>query len=517
MVAVDPGDTLAYSLAGDDAAHFSIDDSNGQILTKGTLDWDTQGTYSVQVQVTDGADDNGDANASIDDTIEVAIRVSVPVDLADWIAEDYDSNTQYCASGAWTVDGDGKARETEGEAPSILYGDFDAYGKRLTAKANPGSDDDFFGFVVGFSGGESSEDDADYLLIDWKKQLQSFDFGGDSASPGGPAEVGLRLSRVSGVPDCDEFWQHANLAGTPEASGVEELQEADTKGSTRYAPQGYEFVIDFGSENIEVYLDGRLEIDLEGEFSGGAFGTYAMLHNSAVFWDFSYTDGSFPSNDEVVDQPGEVTLSSTTSEVGVAITATLDDPDGGVTNVAWGWESSPSEGPANWTTISGANTASYTPIASDAGKVLRAVVTYDDANGTGKEAMSHPTAAADRLGSLSLSAREPVVGEALTATLTDADGSITNQVWTWESTPDEEGTWTAIAGANTASYTPVAGDAGKLLRVRVSYDDAVGTGRSAVSGATEAVDRRGAVTLVTGYTCGGRGGRRRHSMMTMEG
>ena len=22
--------------------------------------------------------------------------------------------------------------------------------------------------------------------------------------------------------------------------------------------------------------------------------TYAMLHNSATFWDFSYTDGSFP-------------------------------------------------------------------------------------------------------------------------------------------------------------------------------------------------------------------------------
>ena len=274
---------------GTTSRHFGIESGTGQILTKDPLDYDAQGSYLVTVQVTDGADDGGAEDTSIDDTIEVTIRVSVTIDLSDWTAEDYETNTQYCASGTWTVDSNGRAKETRGQAPSILHGDFDAYGKRLTATVRPGNDDDFFGFVVGFNSGDSTNADANYLLIDWKKQSQSFDFGGDSTSSGGSAEVGLRLSRVTGVPDCDEFWQHANLDGTGESSGLGELQEADSKGSTRYSSQDYEFVIDFGSESIEVYLDGRLELDLDGEFSNGRFGAYAMLHNSAMFWDFSYT------------------------------------------------------------------------------------------------------------------------------------------------------------------------------------------------------------------------------------
>ena len=494
--AVDLGDTLTYSLAGDDAGHFGIESGTGQILSKDPLDYDAQSSYLVTVQVTDGANDGGAEDTSIDDTIKVTIRVSVTIDLNDWTAEDYESDTPYCASGTWTVDSNGQARETGNQAPSILHGDFDAYGKRLTATMNPGRDNAFVGFVVGFNGGDSSNANADYLLIDWMYRNREFDFNGDSVSPGGWAARGLRLSQVTGIPDCDEFWQHANLDGTPDTSGLEELQQADTNGSTRYNRQNYEFAIDFGAESIEVYLDGSLELDFDGEFSNGRFGAYAMLHNSATFWDFSYTDGSFPSVSEPEDQPGEVSLSSTTSEVGVALTATLTDPDGGVLNKVWQWENSPDQDPPTWTTISGATSASYTPTTTDVGKLLRASVTYDDATGTSRTAVSAPTAAADQKGTVNLSTNQPAVGEALTATLTDADGTITDQVWAWESSPDEDPLdWSVVAGVGSATYTPVASDAGRLLRAGVTYEDAVGTGRSAISQATSAVDQRGAVTL----------------------
>ena len=168
--AADPGDTLTYSLAGDDAGHFAIGATTGQILTKAVLSYDSQSSYLITVQVSDGADDLGFADDTVDDSIEVSVMVSVAIDLTDWTAEDYDSDTQYCASGAWTVGADGKAKETGGQAPSILHGDFDAYGKRLTATVRPGNDDDFFGFVVGFNSGDSTNADANYLLIDWKKQ-----------------------------------------------------------------------------------------------------------------------------------------------------------------------------------------------------------------------------------------------------------------------------------------------------------------------------------------------------------
>ena len=178
------------------------------------------------------------------------------------------------------------------------------------------------------------------------------------------------------------------------------------------------------------------------------------------------------------------------------MTATLTDGDGGVLNAVWQWESWPDQDPPVWMTISGAESATYTPSASLAGKLLRALVTYDDATGRGRVAVSDATAPLDQAGRVTLSSAEPVVGEAVTATLTDADGDVTNQAWAWERLPDQEQLmWSTITGADAATYTPVPDDAGRLLRAMVSYDDPVGTGREAVSAATAAVDQKGAVTL----------------------
>ena len=74
----------------------------------------------------------------------------------------------------------------------------------------------------------------------------------------------------------------------------------------------------------------------------------------------------------------------------------------------------------------------------------------------------------------------PVVGEVVTATLTDPDGDITNQAWKWERSP---GTgmpeWSVISGAQTSNYTPTTpDDAGKVLRVVVIYTDGTGSGKS---------------------------------------
>ena len=81
------------------------------------------------------------------------------------------------------------------------------------------------------------------------------------------------------------------------------------------------------------------------------------------------------------------------------------------------------------------------------GQVLRAMVSYDDAVGTGREAVSAVTAAVDQKGAVTLSPQEPVVGEAVTATLTDADGDITSQAWRWERSPGTgELEWSAIGG-----------------------------------------------------------------------
>ena len=77
-------------------------------------------------------------------------------------------------------------------------------------------------------------------------------------------------------------------------------------------------------------------------------------------------------------------------------------------------------------------------------------------------------------GTLTLSSDEPGVGDAISATLTDPDGHITNAVWTWSRTGD--GTWNAIAAAAQSSYTTTTEDIGHRIRAEVTYDDAASTG-----------------------------------------
>ena len=84
------------------------------------------------------------------------------------------------------------------------------------------------------------------------------------------------------------------------------------------------------------------------------------------------------------DEAGVVTLSPVRPRVGTALTATLTDPDGSTSGVAWTWERS--TGPTTWATIVGANSSSYTPTAADAGHYLRARATYTDGHGAGKSA-----------------------------------------------------------------------------------------------------------------------------------
>ena len=85
------------------------------------------------------------------------------------------------------------------------------------------------------------------------------------------------------------------------------------------------------------------------------------------------------------DDLGRVTFSSAQTRVGVALTATLTDPDGSISNLTWQWTGSP-DGSSNWATISGAASATYTPMEGDVGNYLRAMASYADGHGSGKSA-----------------------------------------------------------------------------------------------------------------------------------
>ena len=76
-----------------------------------------------------------------------------------------------------------------------------------------------------------------------------------------------------------------------------------------------------------------------------------------------------------VDEPGTVRLSAVQPRVGVPLTASLTDPDGGVHNISWQW-SNEEDG-----AIDGATSDTYKPTTTDVPHMLTVTATYTDAEG----------------------------------------------------------------------------------------------------------------------------------------
>ena len=292
-----------------------------------------------------------------------------------------------------------------------------------------------------------------------------------------------------------------------------------------------------------------------------------------------------------LDEPGTVQLSSTEPESGAAVTASLTDVDGSVSDVSWQWLRRRGRS-GSFAAITGATGASYTPVDGDEGYFLRARASYTDPQGPNKSATATTTRAVvipnadptfdagsattrsvdenaaagtavgspvnatdpdsdtltysltgddaaaftidgttgqirvgsgttlnfesrdsysvtarvsdgkdeisqaddviddtievtinirnvDEPGVVTLSTGAPQQGEAMDATLTDPDGSVTGSSWQWWRGLSGSGPWTSVSGATGSGYTPAADDVDGYLRVTVSYSDAEGSGKSA--------------------------------------
>ena len=187
------------------------------------------------------------------------------------------------------------------------------------------------------------------------------------------------------------------------------------------------------------------------------------------------------------DRPGTVTLSMSHPVVDTAIT--LSDPDGMITGTTWQWSKSMTMD-GTFMDIDGATMMSYTPMAADEGYHLKATASYTDGHGSGKMQMATTTGmvttVADQPGTVSLSSMTPQVDVALTATLMDADGSVTGEMWQWSKSMDMS-SWMEITGATTMSYTPMTADVGYYLRATVMYTDGHGSGKMMMATTTSKV------------------------------
>ena len=109
------------------------------------------------------------------------------------------------------------------------------------------------------------------------------------------------------------------------------------------------------------------------------------------------------------------------------------------------------------------------------------VVVTDNEGATGMMSVTVKVTNVNEPGSVTLSSVRPRVGVALTATLTDPDGSVSGVAWQWSRSTTTGGTYVDIEDATSATYTPVAGDGDPqyFLKATASYTDGEDSGQSA--------------------------------------
>lgn len=215
-------------------------------------------------------------------------------DLGSWQSEGYPNGID--APPNWQVPFDRQSVvQTTNCYPSFLVSNtgsvFQRANFRIRINPTESIDDDFFGFAIGFSFGDSTNSAADYLLVDWKKVEQNFD--------GSVALAGLAISRVTGIPTASfpEFWDRSG--------SVQELQRAANLGMIGWQNDiEYEFEVSVSSESVVISVNGSEDINLSGNFNDGSLAFYSNA-NAGVSYstDFgltnleSWSSNGYPSGD----------------------------------------------------------------------------------------------------------------------------------------------------------------------------------------------------------------------------
>ncbi|MGC6493509.1 MAG: hypothetical protein ACON5B_11780, partial [Myxococcota bacterium] len=151
------------------------------------------------------------------------------------------------------------------------------------AEVQTTTDDDWFGFVIGFAPGEAAS--PSFLLLDWKQNDQVGTLGG--------AEQGLRLSYVNGPIGNGDFWDHGGA--------VQEIATGINLSNTGWSDNTpYWVKIDFTTARLRVWVSeddtiddvDELEIDIDAAtwqasagapFPNGTFGFYNYSQEDVQF------------------------------------------------------------------------------------------------------------------------------------------------------------------------------------------------------------------------------------------
>ncbi len=194
------------------------------------------------------------------------------------------------------------------------------------------------------------------------------------------------------------------------------------------------------------------------------------------------------------DRPfsGGITLSDLAPVEGrtLSVSSTLTDPDViDPLSLQFEWQAQDASG--TWVPV-GFGSSTFAPNDFSVGKPLRVVATFSDGLLIQSQVTSEVTAPV-------VNVNDPTVGFPLVSgtvkegqTLTASRGSVNDADgvppadqlgWEWLSAATATGTYTPVAGATGATFTPTAAHVGRFLKVRLVFTDLQGTPTSALSAA----------------------------------
>ena len=584
-------DSLSYEFWTNPAGPFQLVQSDIKVSNDGDLDYESTNSYEARIQVRDNKDESGQTDLTWDDEITFTIQVTNVEEVGELNLSSANPqvDTEIVATltdpdGVELAGGNQVNWVIERSTDSVSWTEIsDADSASTTLSYTPVSDDAerTLRFKATYKDGFDTAN-TKTIEVDTENTVLAAPPSNQAPTFGDAAPESLSVAENTAI-------------GTNIGSPVPASDPENDTLTFAVRPSTFD-VFDITSSG-QLFIKDSADLDYEGT---SVRGLWIWLRDSKdpsgeadSEWDETHFVKIHVTN---ADEAGTVTLSSNSPEVEVELDARLRDPDHVIHNLTWQWQTAESNPSDAWADISGATSQSYTPAASDAGKYIRAKASYDDGEGTGKEAIGTAPVAVivpdnrapqfnegatatrsvnenavagtrlgaaitaldpdmdaltyslaagsdsdkfvvdsgtgqlevaagvvfdyetaqdfefeavvqvsdgkaadhtqdtaiddtitvtidlvnvDEPGEVALSMMEPVVGESITATLSDDDGGVTGANWQWEKSQDGATNWETMNGAESDSYTPATGDEGMYLRAMVDYTDDEGAGKSA--------------------------------------
>ena len=347
VTATDPGDTLRYSLGGTDASSFSIDSATGQLSTAAVLDYETKSSYQVTVTATD----SGDLTASV--TVNISVT---EVEEAGTVSLSSTTPRVHAVLTAEVSDSDGSvsneswvwARSTNKTSWTDITGATTESYTPVAADLN-----NYLRATVTYRDAHGA---------------------GQEASGASDSVVAANVAPVFGASTVSRSVAENQDSGTEFGDPVT-ATDHDRLSYSLGGTDASSFSIDADSGQLSTAA--VFDLETKSSYQVTVTATDRGDLTASVTVNVTVTDAN---------DPGTVSLSSTTPRVHAVLTAEVSDMDGSVTDESWVWRSSTSSTSFTDDAIDGATSASYTPVAADVGKYLQVTVTYRDAHGTGNTA-----------------------------------------------------------------------------------------------------------------------------------